>query len=57
MMEMGCWGMLIKGVIFIVAPGFVDKAGDWEVKTKFIPVAGIAMLAIGAYLSWIGYFV
>jgi hypothetical protein len=50
------WAVLAKGVLFLVVPGFVDKAGDAWVDRKLIPLAGILMLVVGAYLSWIGYF-
>lgn len=50
------WGTLVKGVIFAVWPRLVDRAGDWEADSKLIPFAGIAMLVIGIYLSWVGFF-
>jgi len=49
------WGLLIKGVLFIVAPGLVDRAGDGWANLKLIPIAGGLMLLVGAYLSWIAY--
>lgn len=51
------WGTLLKGLAFIIVPNLVDKAGDWEVKSKLVPTAGIITIAIGVYLSWAGYFV
>jgi hypothetical protein len=50
------WGLLIKGVLLIVVPKFVDRAGDTWVNFKLIPFAGGIMLLVGVYLSWIGYF-
>lgn len=50
------WGLLLKGALFIVAPRVVDRMGDGWADRKLIPVAGILMLLIGGYLSWIGYF-
>lgn len=50
------WGLLIKGAVFMIAPGLVDKWGDWAADSKLIPVAGVTMLVIGAYLSWFAYF-
>src|SRR3989344_5417483 len=50
------WSLLIKGTLFVVAPGFVDRAGDKWVSLKLIPLAGGLMLLAGAYLSWVGYF-
>jgi hypothetical protein len=49
------WGLLAKGTLFIVAPKFVDKAGDFWVNKKIIPVAGILTLVAGIYLVWFGY--
>ena len=49
------WGLLIKGLVFAIAPGLVDKAGDFEADSKLIPVAGALTLIAGAYLSWIGF--
>lgn len=51
------WGTLMKGVLFIVAPRFVDKAADWEVSNKLVPSAGALILIVGIYLSYIGYFI
>jgi len=49
------WATLIKGAMFLIVPGFVDKAADWEVSKKFVPVAGLLVIIAGIYLSWIGY--
>lgn len=49
------WALLVKGLMFAIAPKFVNRAGDWAAKAKLVPVAGILMLIIGVYLSWIGY--
>ncbi|PIR83661.1 hypothetical protein COU18_03190 [Candidatus Kaiserbacteria bacterium CG10_big_fil_rev_8_21_14_0_10_51_14] len=49
------WGMLIKGALFIIAPNFVDRAGDGWANLKLIPFAGGLMLLIGGYLSWFAY--
>lgn len=51
------WGLFIKGTLFVAWPDFVDLMGDWAVYTKLIPLAGVAMLLIGGYLSWFAYFV
>ncbi len=50
------WGLLAKGLIFAIAPGFVDKAGDFEADSKLIPVAGALTLIVGTYLAWVGFF-
>lgn len=49
------WGMVVKGIAFIVFPNAVDKAGDRWAKFKLIPVAGGAMLLIGGYLTYFAY--
>lgn len=49
------WGLLVKGLLFIVAPRLVDRGGDWEAKSGFLPVVATAVLILGAYLTWIGY--
>lgn len=50
------WGLLLKGLVFAIAPGFVDKAGDFEADVKLIPIAGVLMTLMGLYLSWVGFF-
>lgn len=49
------WALMIKGLLFIVYPNFVDKTGDWWAKNKLIPLAGTFCLIIGFYLSWLAY--
>lgn len=51
------WGTLIKGIVFLVIPKALDKAGDWEAKSKLIPVTGGFMVIVGIYLTWLGYLV
>jgi len=50
------WGLLLKGIVCTSFPRIADRAGDWWVSTKLIPVAGGFMFFLGAYLSWFGYF-
>ncbi len=50
------WGTLVKGVVFLVVPGVVDKAADWEVAKKLVPIVGGLVLLVGIYLSYVGYF-
>lgn len=49
------WGMFFKGMLFVMAPGIVDLAGNFWVKRSMVPVAGLLTLVIGGYLSWLGY--
>jgi hypothetical protein len=50
------WGLLLKGVICVVFPGFADKASDWALNSKIVPAAGVLILILGIYLTWAGYF-
>lgn len=50
------WSLLIKGTLFAVAPGIVDKSGNWWASHKMIPFAGFLTVLVGAYLSWFAYF-
>jgi hypothetical protein len=50
------WALLTKGVLFVVAPRFVDKAGDYWANKKLIPIAGFLTLIAGVYLVWFSYF-
>ncbi len=49
------WGLLLKGILFTVAPRFVDRAGDAWAKLKLIPLAGILTILAGGYLTWFAY--
>jgi hypothetical protein len=49
------WGLLLKGILFLVAPRLVDRAGDGWADLKMIPLAGTIMLLVGGYLTWFGY--
>lgn len=49
------WGLFLKGLVFLVAPRFVDRSGDKAAKSGLLPLAGGALLLLGAYLTWIGY--
>ena len=49
------WGLLLKGLVFILAPRFVDRSGDKAAKSGLLPIVATALLIIGAYLVWIGY--
>lgn len=50
------WGLFVKGVMFVVVPNFVDKAGDFWVSKHLISTAGFLTLVGGGYLTWIAYF-
>jgi hypothetical protein len=50
------WGLLLKGLVFAIAPAFVDKAGDFEANSNLIPTVGVILFILGAYLSWTGFF-
>ncbi len=49
------WALLVKGALFAISPGFVDRVGDWWVNNQLIAMAGVLMLVVGGYLTWVGY--
>ncbi len=49
------WALLLKGTLFVVAPSFVDRAGDWVVHSKLITFAATLMIICGICLTWVGY--
>ena len=50
------WGVLLKGIICVTFPKLADFGGEWALDKKVVPAAGAIALLLGAYLSWIGYF-
>lgn len=50
------WGLLLKGIVCVVAPRLADKAGDFTLGLKIVPGVGATALLLGAYLSWFAYF-
>lgn len=50
------WATLAKGTVFIIAPKFVDKAGDFYANKNLVIFAGILTMALGGFLSWVAYF-
>jgi uncharacterized membrane protein YagU involved in acid resistance len=48
-------GLLVKGFAFIIFPGMADAWADYATKLKLIPIAAVLTIAIGVYLSYIGY--
>ncbi len=48
------WGLLVKGIIFALAPRFVNRTAEAEAKMNLIPLAGTLMVMLGIYLSWLG---
>jgi len=51
------WGLLIKGFICVVAPSFIEKAGGLVLVRKSLSAIGGALIILGAYLTWMSYFV
>lgn len=49
------WGTFLKGVVMAVAPKYVDRKGDWAVRAKIVPGAGIVLVILGSYLGFVGY--
>ncbi len=51
------WGSLFKGFVMALFPGWVDSMGNMAAKSNgLINSAGFVAIAIGIYLSWIGFF-
>lgn len=52
------WGLLIKAVVFTIMPQIADQRGNWfAANTQMVQASGVAMVIVGAYLSWIAYMV
>lgn len=49
------WGLLLKATLFVIKPDFVNSWGDFVVTSKLIPAVGGVAVALGAYLTWVGY--
>jgi len=49
------WALLLKGASFTIWPRIADKAGDWAVDSKLVPVVGVVLIAVGAYITWFAY--
>lgn len=50
------WSLLIKGIVYSVFPRFVDKIGDYEADHGFLPYAGGLCIVLGAYLTFVAFF-
>ncbi|MBP7134377.1 hypothetical protein KBA73_04130 [Patescibacteria group bacterium] len=50
------WAMLLKGIAFAIVPKLVDRGGDWTADSNLLPLVGGGAILLGAYLSWISYF-
>lgn len=49
------WGLLLKGIAFIVIPRFADKRGDWFAHEHLLPASGTLAGILGAYLTWVAF--
>ncbi len=50
------WGLFAKGLLFLIAPNFVNRAGDGWAQLKLIPLAGTLMLLVGGVPQLVGVF-
>lgn len=50
------WLLLVKAAIFLIEPNIADRWGDKIATTKLIPIVSVVAVVLGAYLSWVGYF-
>ncbi|MFH1533842.1 MAG: hypothetical protein ABID64_02830, partial [Nitrospirota bacterium] len=48
---------ILKGVLMLLAPKQFMKFAESLYSKGLLTVAGIVMLGLGGYLSWVGYFV
>lgn len=48
---------VVKGVLLLLAPKQLLKFGVSLYSKGLLTVAGVVMLGLGGYLSWVGYFV
>lgn len=49
------WGLFLKGAVFLLKPNFADSWGDWVASARLVPTVGVLTIALGGYLTWIGY--
>lgn len=49
------WGLLIKAVVYVIQPSFVDKWGEYVASSKMVPTVGLLAVALGGYLTWVGH--
>jgi phosphotransferase system glucose/maltose/N-acetylglucosamine-specific IIC component len=50
------WAALVKGVLYFLAPTVLGKIGKAIVSKGLLTFAGILALALGGYMSWVGFF-
>ena len=51
------WAMILGGIVRVALPNVVEAWGEKMLEVKNgLTIAGIAWLAIGVFLSFVGYF-
>ena len=50
------WATLLKGILFAIAPRWVENMADAVVESKgVLTFAGLFMVVFGAWLTWFGF--
>lgn len=50
------WLSIAKGIALLVFPRWIDGIAEWVANSMVFAVAGVAAAAVGAYITWVGYF-
>lgn len=50
------WGSLVKGAAFLLAPTLIGKLTKSLLSTGYLVFGSVFVLALGGYLSWVGFF-
>lgn len=50
------WGMLLKGAAFIIAPDLATASGRLLSNRTTVMTIGVALVALGGYLTWVSHF-
>lgn len=46
-------GLLLKGLVMIIAPGITSRLADWWLDRGLIPFSGGALIVLGSYLGYL----
>ena len=51
------WLSILKGLMLVILPKWVDKIGDIVADSKWFPGAAVVYTLIGAYVTYVAYLV
>lgn len=51
------WLSILKGLMLIILPRWVDKIGDSVADSKWFPTAAVIYTLVGAYISYAAYLI